>query len=377
VSRYFDYNATAPATAEVVRAVATSMATDIGNPSSAHAAGRRARNLIDNARTQVAKLLGVKAAQIVFTSGATEANNLALRGFAAAHPRATLLVTEIDHVSIVATARMLATAGTAVEFLPVDADARPDLDRIREATERAPCLVATSWANGESGHVADVNRLAAVVAQGSLLHLDAAQAAGRIPIDPTAAGADMLSVSAHKLYGPRGVGALVIGEKAETITPLLTGGPQESGLRPGTENLAGIVGFGVAAEIALQTRDAEAARLKVLRERLWARIVSCFPDTLRITPENGLPNTLTVAFAHVGGDVITVALDLAGFQVSAGAACAAGAAEPSHVARGLGVPESHRRGMLRMSMGRDTTPSDVDELATALAAVVDRSRRAA
>jgi cysteine desulfurase len=333
--------------------------------------------LIDEARARVAALLGVEPRRIVFTSGATEANNLALRGFAAAHPGATVLTTEIDHVSLTTTVRALAAAGTRVEILPVDAHARPDLDRVRAATKAGPCLVATSWANGESGHITDVAALAEAIADGSLLHMDAAQAAGRLPIDALGSGADTLALSAHKFAGPRGVGALVVGDEAESLVPLLTGGPQENGLRPGTENLAGIVGLGVAAEIAARTRETEAARLTELRERLWQSIASRFPETLRITPADGLPNTLTVAFAGIGGDVLTVALDLRGFAVSPGAACAAGAPEPSHVARGLGVPDSHRRGMLRMSMGRDTTEADVDQLGDALVDVIERARKAA
>jgi len=376
MSGYFDYNATNPTRPEVIRAIAAAMAADVGNPSSMHAAGRRARFLLDEARAQVAALMSADARRVVFTSGATEANNLALRGFAAAHPDGAIVTTEIDHVSILAPAAALRSEGYRVNVLPVDGNGKPDYVRVRGLTEAGRCLVATSWANGESGHVCDISRLAASVADGSLLHLDAAQAAGRIPVH-VGDGVHMLSMSAHKFGGPRGAGALVLHCEPSEIAPLLHGGPQEGGLRPGTENLASIVGLGVAATCAAREMQGEVSRLRTLRERLWAKLERGVEGILRISPLDGLPNTLTVALAVIGGDVITAALDLLGFAVSTGAACAAGAPEASHVVRGLGVADDHRRGVVRMSMGRETTEDDVDRLAEAFAGVVQRAREAA
>ena len=376
MSRYFDYNATHPAREEVIHAVAQAMAADVGNPSSMHAAGRRARLLLDDARAQVATLVGADSRSVVFTSGATEANNLALRGFAGAQPRGTIVTTEIDHVSILAPAEALAREGYRMEILPVGRNAKPDTDHIRRLTEAGPCLIATSWANGESGHIADVAALVASVAEGSLLHLDAAQAAGRIPVH-VGRGVDLLAVSAHQFGGPRGVGALVLACTPSAITPLLRGGPQEGGLRPGTENLASIVGFGVAAVSAARDMSIEIPRLRDLRERLWSMLAASLGDIVRLSPTDGLPNTLTVALARLGGDVLSAALDLNGFAVSTGAACAAGAPEPSHVVRGLGVPEEFRRGVVRISMGRATTLADVEQLAAAFIGVVQRAREAA
>jgi cysteine desulfurase len=376
MSRYFDYNATAPARPEVVAAVADAMAEDVGNPSSMHAAGRRARALIDDARAALAALVGAEPRDVTFTSGATEANNLVLRGFAAAHPDGAVVTTVIDHASILATADALEAAGYRVERLSVDASARPDYARIRALTAERPCVVATSWANGESGHVADLAALAHSVAPGSLLHLDAAQAAGRIDVRMDAR-VGSLALSAHKFAGPRGAGALIMRRGATELVPMLTGGPQESGRRAGTENLAGIVGLGVAATLAARDMHAEAQRLTALRERLWGALARELPDLLRISPADGLPNTLTIALVRPTSDVVVAALDLEGFAVSAGAACAAGAPEPSHVVRGLGLPAEYRIGLVRMSMGRDTTRSDVDELAAAFLSVVARARQAA
>jgi len=376
MSGYFDYNATNPTRPEVVEAVSAAMTADVGNPSSMHAAGRRARLLLDDARAQVAALVGAQPRAVVFTSGATEANNLALHGFAVRHPDGAIVTTEIDHVSILAPAASLRTDGYRVEVLPVDRDGTPDYARIRALTETCTCLVATSWANGESGHVCDVSRLTASVADRSLLHLDAAQAAGRIPVH-VGGGVHMLSLSAHKFGGPRGVGALVLDCEATEIAPLLRGGPQEGGLRPGTENLAGITGLGSASSCAVREMQVELVRLSTLRERLWTRLEREVAGILRISPTDGLPNTLTVALSAIGGDVLTAALDLRGFAVSTGAACAAGAPEPSHVVRGLGIAEGYRRGVVRMSMGRRTSPDDVERLADAFADIVRHARKAA
>jgi cysteine desulfurase len=360
----------------VIAAVTEAMGPAIGNPSSMHGAGRRARALIDDARAALARLVGAEPRDVVFTSGATEANNLALRGFAAAHPGGAIVTTVVDHASIMATADALAAGGYAVERLPVDAGARPDYARIRALTSARPCMVATSWANGESGHVADVDALAESVAPGSLLHLDGAQAVGRIAVRMDGRTGS-LALSGHKFAGPRGVGALVTSRSAGEIAPILTGGPQENGRRAGTENLAGIVGLGAAAACAARDMESEAERLRTLRERLWRTLAGELSDLLRISPADGLPNTLTIALARPTSDVVVAALDLDGFAVSTGAACAAGAPEPSHVVRGLGIAERYRNGVVRISMGRETTDADVHALAGALLAVVARARRAA
>lgn len=373
MSKYFDYNASAPTRDEVIEAMTEVMRGPAGNPSSMHQAGRAARGLLDRARQSLANLVGADPRRVVFTSGATEANNYALRGFLAAHPEGSAVITTIDHHSLLATVDSLEAAGASVVRLPVDGRARPALERIRELCEAGRCIVSTAWANGESGHIADVAGLRDAVTEGSLLHMDGAQAVGRIPVC-LGDDIDMLSLSAHKFGGPKGVGAVVVGPQA--LPPLLTGGPQESGLRAGTENLAGIVGMGVAAELCIGEMQSETARLRDLRELLWQRLDQALAGLLRITPSDGLANTLTIALADVGADVIVAALDLAGYAVSTGSACAAGAPEPSHVTVGLGIEERYRRGVIRMSMGPATASGDVEGLAAAFIDAVTRARRA-
>lgn len=371
---YFDYNATTPTRPEVIEAMSEAMSEPLGNPSSMHAHGRRARHYIDQARDRLALLLGAKPRQIVFTSGATESNNLAMRGFVARKRDATIVTTNIEHVSVLATADALAAAGAGRKTLRVDSQARPDYDELRRTTEAGICLVATAWANGETGHIADMGALTGSIAEGSLLLMDAAQAVGRIPTR-LGNGVDMISLSAHKFGGPRGIGALALAD--DIIAKTSTGGPQERSLRPGTENLPGIVGMGIAAELRRREMDAEAARLRPLRERIWQRLSGALTDLIRISPDDGLPNTLTVAVGNVGADVMLAGLDISGFSVSAGSACAAGAPEPSHVAIGLGVEERFLRGVVRISAGWDTTTDDADALVEAMTTVVARARKAA
>jgi cysteine desulfurase len=371
---YFDYNATAPTRPEVIEAMAEAMSEPLGNPSSMHTHGRRARHYIDEAREQLAHLIGAKPRQMIFTSGATESNNMAMRGFAAGAEGRSIITTNIEHVSVLATAEALADQGTPHITATVDRNARPNLDEIRRASAAGPCLVVTAWANGESGHVCDLDSLTAVIGASSLLLMDAAQAVGRIPTR-LGNGVDMISLSAHKFGGPRGIGALALAD--DVVEATTTGGGQERGLRPGTENLPGIVGMGVAARLRSREMDGESERLRKLRERCWQRLRGALNDVIRISPESGLPNTLTIAVGDVGADVILAGLDLAGFSVSAGSACAAGAPEPSHVAIGLGVEDRYLRNVIRISSGCGTTEDDADGLVDSLIAVVARARKAA
>jgi cysteine desulfurase len=371
---YFDYNATTPTRPEVIEAMSEAMSEPLGNPSSMHAHGRRARHYLDQARDKLALLLGAKPRQIIFTSGATESNNLAMRGFVGAVADTTIITTNIEHVSVLATARALAEQGSKHVVLPVNAQAQPDFDELRRHTEEGPSLVATAWANGETGHITDMRAMTEAVGENSRLLMDAAQAVGRIPTR-LGNGVDMISLSAHKFGGPRGVGALVLAD--EQISPLITGGPQERELRPGTENLPGVVGMGVAAELRRREMTTEAVTLKGLRERIWQRLEGALADVIRISPSDGLANTLTIAVADVGADVMLAGLDLAGMSVSAGSACAAGAPEPSHVAIGLGVEERYLRGVVRISTGWNTTQADADALVEAFTQVVARARQAA
>lgn len=371
---YFDYNASSVPLPEAHEAVLRALAGGHGNPSSMHAEGRAARSIIEQARDRLAALLGVSSRRVVFTSGATEANNTALRGFAAAHPDATIVTTEIEHHSILATATALESRGTHVLRLAVDVDGQPDLDALARETSTRRCLVSIGLANGETGHIVDFEHVRAAMAPGTILHVDAAQGVGRIPL--TLDSGDLLSLSAHKFGGPKGVGALVVPETL-AWTPLLTGGPQERALRAGTENVPGIAGMGAAAEACCRGMVAEGTRLGALRDDLWRRLATAISDLIRLTPTHGLPNTLTVAVAGVASDVMVAGLDLAGYAVSAGSACAAGAIEPSHVVRALRVGDAYRGGVVRISMGHTTTEAEVDGLSAAFVEVAGRAREAA
>ena len=355
--------------------MAVALAEGFGNPSSMHAAGRRVRAMLDTARNELATLVGCEPTQIVFTSGATEANNYIMRGFAALHPQSTIALASIDHASVLETANALEREGRSVVRLDVNRDAQPDFDRIRELAAAGPTLFTTSLANGETGHVAATKLWREAVGPDSFLHWDAAQAVGRIAL-PASDQYEYLSLSAHKFGGPKGVGAAVLcGQRFE---PLLTGGPQENGLRAGTENVAGIVGMGAAAALCTGSMVEEGRRLTQLRDELWKRISEQLGDRVRrITPVDGLPNTLTLASADAAGDVLTAGLDLAGFAVSTGSACAAGAAEPSHVVKGIDLDPAYRNGVVRISLGRFTTPSSIDALASAFLEVAARASNAA
>ncbi len=374
---YFDYNATSPARPEVVEAVARVLRDTAGNPSSMHVGGRRARALIERAREQVAVLVGVDPTTIVFTSGATESNNLALRGFVRTHPRAVVAAPVFEHHSIVRTLDALEGEGRTVARLAVDEAGRIDPDELAEVAGPEPCLLAIGAANGETGHVVDIDAALAACREGTLVHVDAAQALGKIRFRMPERAA-LLAASGHKFGAPAGIGILVVrAQAAANIVPQLTGGPQENGLRAGTENLSGIVGMGEAAERSLAELDDEIARLAALRDQLWSNVCGQVSDALRLTPETGLPNTLTIAIGGVTADVAVAALDLAGFQISTGSACAAGAPEPSHVVAALGIATRYQAGVMRISLGRDTRPSDVDALAGELVSAVARARAAA
>lgn len=371
---YFDYNASSAPLAEASEAVTRALAGAPGNPSSMHAEGRAARAIIERARDQLAQLLGVASRRIVFTSGATEANNTVLRGFAAAHNDATIVTTQIEHHSLLVTAAALESRGTRVARLAVDVDGQPDLGVLERETRDRRCLVSLGLANGETGHILDLQRLRDALPAETTLHIDAAQAVGRIAL--SLEGGDLLSLSAHKFGGPRGVGALVVPETLAWM-PLLTGGPQERGLRAGTENVAAVAGMGAAAEVCARKMAAEAERLSAFRDDLWRLLAASVDRLIRLTPIDGLPNTLTVAVADVSSDVMVAGLDLAGYAVSAGSACAAGAIEPSHVVRALRVGAAYEGGVVRISMGHATKRAEVDGLAKAFVEVAARARKAA
>jgi cysteine desulfurase len=345
---YLDYNATAPVRPEATRAAAEAMA-EVGNASSVHRFGRDARRRVEHAREQVAGLAGATPAQIVFTAGGTEANNLAL----GAHAGRRVLVSAVEHDSVL---RTLPDA----EVLPVDAHGRVDLDALREmlAAEPVPALVSLMLANNETGVIQPVTEVASLArAHGVRVHCDAVQAAGKIPVDVGELGVDLLTLSAHKLGGPQGAGALIVADD-RPLMPHMRGGGQERGYRAGTENVPAIAGFGVAAEIALAERDHMAA-LAEWRDRLEREARSCAPDV--IVHGGGaprLPNTTCLGLPGVAAETQLMKLDLAGIAVSSGSACSSGKVHDSHVLAAMDAAEPGTA--IRVSMGWATRAAEID-----------------
>ena len=373
---YLDFNAGAPLRPGAREAMLPFLGL-AGNASSAHREGARARAAVEEARGHVAALIGARPAEIVFTSGATEANNLALRGVV--RPPARLVTTAIEHASVLETARALEADGAPCTVVSVDGEGCVSAADVVAACVPGTALASLGLANGEVGSVAPVAAVAAALrGRGVRLHSDAVQGTGRLPIDVHALGVDLLSLSAHKLGGPAGVGALWVRRDVD-LHPQLTGGPQERGRRAGTENVAGLVGFGEAARLARLELAATAAYCATLGDRLAAGIRTRLPDA-RVNGPSGwprLPNTLNVTVPGCSGESLVVLLDLAGIAVSAGSACAAGAAEPSHVLLAMGRDRETARSALRVSVGATTTVADVDRLLAVLPEVAAQVRRGA
>jgi len=376
VNGYFDFNASSLLRPEAAAALRAWVDHGGGNPSSMHARGRRARLELEDARRQVAALAPAAAPRdVVFTSGATESNNAVLRGVVAVAPQTVVVTSTVEHHSILATVDALEAAGQRVVRLAAGADGRVDTAPLGEID--GPCLVSLGLANGETGAVLDLDAVLAATSADTLVHLDVAQAAGRLEL-PFGGRIDALSMSGHKFGAPPGVGALFVSPRLRALLrPQLTGGPQEWALRAGTPNVPGIVAMGAAAAASLRGRDAEQARLAGLRDRLWAHLAASLPDLHRITPSDGLAGTLTLAVASCSADSLIAALDLSGFCISAGSACAAGSPEPSHVMKAIGLEPRWQGGVLRISAGWSTTEADVDALATTMVAAVERAREAA
>jgi cysteine desulfurase len=366
---YFDWNATTPLRPEAIAAFADAL-TIMGNPSSVHAEGRAARRLVERAREQVAHLVGAKPADVTFTSSGTEANMLALTPAIETakekRPRDKLLMSAIEHSSVRAGGRF---PRAAIEDIPVDSDGRIDLAAFADTVSKAARpLVSLMLANNETGVVQPVAEAAAIVqAAGGLLHVDAVQAAGRIACDIHALGADLLTLSAHKIGGPKGVGALVRGRDDIHFTdPLIRGGGQERGARAGTENVAGIAAFGAAAEAAQRQLAAEGAQMRALRDHLEAGLSAISPQVVIFgnTVER-LTNTTLFAFEGAKAETAVIAFDLDGVAVSSGAACSSGKVQPSHVLAAMGVSPSLLRGAVRVSLGWTTTKADVERFLSA------------
>lgn len=370
---YLDNAATTAVSQLVMEAMLPYYMQVYGNPSSVHSTGRDAKKAVERARRQVASALGCSAQEIYFTAGGSESDNWALKGAAFAHQEKGrhIITTQIEHHAILHTCQWLETQGWQVTYLPVDADGFVTVQQVENALRPDTVLVSVMAANNEIGTLEPVAEIGALCHErGVLFHTDAVQAVGAIPLDVEALHADMLSLSAHKFHGPKGIGALYI-RKGVKIDPLIHGGAQERGHRAGTENLPGIVGLGKAIELAEEGLAENAARMTFLRNRLVSGLAAAIPD-MRIngTMEKRLPNNVNVSFAGIEGEAVLLRLDLEGIAASSGSACTAGSLDPSHVLTAIGLTRDEAKGSLRLTLGTDTTQADVDEVVKKLPGIV-------
>ena len=375
---YLDHNATTPVAPPVADATARALRTVFGNPSSVHAYGQEAKTALDEARSAVARLIGAEPTEIVFTSGGSESDNLAVRGAAeaAGAGRRHLVASAIEHEAVLRTLKALGGAGWSTTLVGVDERGVVTPGRLAEALTDGTALVSVMHANNEIGAIQPVAELAALAHErGALAHTDAVQSVGKIPVDVRSLGVDLLSLSGHKFNGPKGAGALWI-RRGARLRAQLTGGRQERNRRAGTENLPAIVGLGAAARRLLDEREAaETAEVTALRDRLEAGILAAVPGAAvngGSAPRVG--NTSNVSFPGVEAESLLIALDLEGIAVSTGSACSSGALEPSHVLRAMGFSPHRTQNSIRFSLGLGNTAADVDRVTAVLPGIVGRLR---
>jgi cysteine desulfurase len=382
---YLDHAATTPMMPEAVSAVADAMA-EVGNPSSLHTSGRRARRRVEESREQLAAALGARPSEVILTAGGTEADNLAVKGIFwarrdAVPSRTRIIASGIEHHAVLDAVHWLAVHEHAeVSWLPVDRAGRVAPAVLREALETDPdsvALVSVMWANNEVGTVARISELAAVAHEfGVPMHTDAVQAVGAVPVDFAASGADALTMTGHKLGGPYGAGALLLRREVDCV-PLAHGGGQERDVRSGTLDVPGAVGLATATTLAVERQPQHAARMRRLRDELVRGVRDRVADvTVNGDPDHGLPGIAHLSFPGCEGDSLLMLLDAKGVECSTGSACSAGVAQPSHVLLAMGATPAQARGSLRFSFGHTSVESDVSAVLDVIAAVVDRARRA-
>jgi len=383
---YLDYNATTPVEPEVLDAMLPYLAGEFGNASSIHTFGQTARAAVETAREQVAALIGARPQEIFFTSGGTESDNHAIFGIVSSSltptgsstsstSRPHITTSLVEHEAVLNACQALERQGVDVTYLSVDREGLLDLDDLRHALRPETALITVMHANNELGTVQPLEEIGRIAQEADVyLHSDAVQSAGKIPIDVNRFQLDLLSLSAHKLYGPKGTGALYV-RGGTRLRQLLYGGHHQRGVRPGTENVAGIVGFGKAAEMARSALANDAKRLSALRDQLEHGLVHRVPNS-RIHGGQAprTPNTTNLVFPGIEGEALLIALDLKGLACSTGAACSSGALEPSHVLTAIGLPAEEARASLRFSLGRHTTPSDIEFALSVVPAAVARLR---
>ena len=374
---YLDHNASTPVHPDVVAEMLPYFGERFGNPSSVHGFGREARAGVDLARERIAKFLQVPADEVVFTSGGTESDNMALKGLAFARGKGHLITSKIEHHAVLRAAEWLETQGFGVTYVGVDEYGMVDPDEVKRALRPDTIGISIMHANSEAGTIQPVAAIGALAKErGIPFHVDAVQTFGKVAFDVSACGIDMLSFSGHKIYGPKGVAGFWV-RKGTRLQSLQHGGDHERRRRAGTENVAGIVGFGKAVEIRSRELKAEGERLTALRDRLWEGVRARVPDVrLNGHPTERLPGTANFSYRGVESESIVLGLDLKGIGVSAGSACTAGSVEPSYVLVAMGLPIDWAMGAVRSSLGRSTTAEDIDYVIESVEPIVRKLRAA-
>jgi len=373
---YLDNNATTSVAPEVIEAMTPFFRDLWGNPSSMHAFGGQVRQYVENARRQVADFIGADKSEIIFTSCGTESNNMAIRGtMEASAGRLNFITTRVEHPAVLEPVRMLKDRGYNVIELDVDSSGQIDLGQLKRVLGYGPALVSIMWANNETGVMFPVSEIVDMVkAAGGIMHTDAVQIVGKMPIDLRAIKVDLLSLSGHKLHAPKGIGALYV-RKGTRVAPLLLGGHQEGGKRGGTENVPYIVGLGMACELAGKNISGEMTRVSAMRDRLQKGILEkCSNVRVNGDQVHRLPNTLNISFLYIEGESILYHLSDLGIAASSGSACTSGSLEPSHVIRAMGVPFIAAHGSIRFSLSRYNTDADIDYVLESLPPVIKKLR---
>jgi cysteine desulfurase len=375
---YFDHNATTPVAPAVVEAMAGVLTGQFGNPSSVHHFGQQAKSVLDEARSEVASLIGAEPSELVFTSGGTESDNFALRGVAdalEATGRRHLIASSIEHEAVLVTLKALSRKGWEVTLLPVDQSGIVKPESLEAALTDRTAIVSVMHANNEIGTIQPIAELARLArARGAVFHTDAVQSVAKVPVDVRALGVDLLSLSAHKFNGPKGVGALWI-RRGTRVSAILTGGKHERTRRAGTENVPAIAGLGAAARLAKGKLAEDMDRLAPLRDRLERLVLEQVPGTaINGNREPRVSNTTNISFDGVEAESLLIALDLEGFAVSTGSACSSGTLEPSHVLRAMGFPPHRTQNSIRISLGLGNTEAQVDQFVAKLPGVVSKLR---
>ena len=372
---YLDHNASTPVHPDVIQAMLPYFGERFGNPSSVHGFGREARDGMETAREQVSRFLKVKKEEIVFTSGGTESDNMAIKGIAHARRRGHIITSQIEHHAVLRACESLEENGFEATYLPVDGYGMVDPEDVRRAIRPDTILVTLMHANSEAGTIQPMREIGRITRErGVPLHVDGVQTVGKVPIDVDAFGIDLMSFSGHKIYGPKGVGGLYI-RRGTKMVSVQHGGEHERSRRAGTENVAGIVGLGAAVEIRGREMTAEGVRLSALRDRLWDEVRSRIPEVrLNGHPTERLPGTCNLCFRGVESESIVLGLDLKGIGVSAGSACTSGNVEPSYVLVAMGVPVEWAMGAVRSSLGHGTSEEDIDYVVESIEPLVAKLR---